>query len=298
MSGLENLSLRLKYLGGNSNGRMNNGKLRSFKDALKDSYQSTTIRRYDGEEFECLINPDQIKPDYDNKIISIDNIAGFKVGDTLYCPINNTYWIVYLSQLTETAYFRGYIRRCRYKLTIAGSDYYVYIQGPTEGNITWSQSSGISFNKLNGSLVMYVAKTPESLDFFQRFAQIDLGGQTWRVVVTDNISMPGLIEVRLEEYFNNSLESLQNVPVVIPIDISVPHIIGDAFVRPYDTLEYLIALAEGGTWSISNTKAEILTSDATFAKVKIVSGKSGSFNLVYSRPEESDIILMVTIESL
>ena len=50
---------------------MNLDKLKSLKKALLYSYQSATAQLSDGREFRCLINPDKLKTDYDNKIISI-----------------------------------------------------------------------------------------------------------------------------------------------------------------------------------------------------------------------------------
>ena len=72
MSGLENLTMRLNFRGGNRQvDRMNADKLKSLKSALLYSYQSATAKLADGREFRCLINPDKIKNTYDNKYISL-----------------------------------------------------------------------------------------------------------------------------------------------------------------------------------------------------------------------------------
>ena len=68
---IETLRTRLQYRGGNAEGRMQKDKLNSLKKSLLYSYQAETIRLTDGREFRCLINPDKLKPEYDNKIISI-----------------------------------------------------------------------------------------------------------------------------------------------------------------------------------------------------------------------------------
>ena len=68
---LENLSTRVNYYGTNTKARMETDKLRSLKAALKNSYQRQTAVLQDGREFFCLINPDKLKNDYDDKIISI-----------------------------------------------------------------------------------------------------------------------------------------------------------------------------------------------------------------------------------
>ena len=77
MSGLDNLNTRLRYYGGNQQGRMNADKLRGLRKALLYSYQAVTLIMplREGEDeprkFRALINPDKTKNDYDQKIVSI-----------------------------------------------------------------------------------------------------------------------------------------------------------------------------------------------------------------------------------
>jgi len=301
MPGLENLRTRLNFLGAKPIDRMNKMKEYSLKAALKDSYQSVTIQRvWDDKEFQCLINPDQLKPDYDNKVVSILSSSGFKPGDTFHWISNDTYWLVYLPELTETAYFRGFIRRCRYKLVIDNSDYYVYIQGPTESQLSWKNggSTGTSWNNMSESIVMYIAKTDNSLEYLKRFKEIQLEGHTWQVETTDSLSIEGLIEVHLSESFDNPMQDLQITPILEPVNTLVPHITGEVFVRPYDTQKYQIVLANNGTWIVSNDKAKIIASTSTSVDIEVTSGRSGKFNLIYQRPDLADISLTITIESL
>ena len=69
---LNNMKARLGYYGGNRQlDRMNADKLRSLKKALLYSYQAATAILSDGREFKCLINPNKLSLDLDNKIISI-----------------------------------------------------------------------------------------------------------------------------------------------------------------------------------------------------------------------------------
>ena len=64
------MKTRLGYLGGNSQiDRMNKDKLRSLKKALLYSYQAATAILSDGREFRCLINPNKLSLDLDNKIL-------------------------------------------------------------------------------------------------------------------------------------------------------------------------------------------------------------------------------------
>jgi hypothetical protein len=72
MSGLNNLKTRLEYQGGARQiDRMNNDKLRSLKKALLYSYQSATAVLADAREFRCLINPNKLSMELDDKVLSI-----------------------------------------------------------------------------------------------------------------------------------------------------------------------------------------------------------------------------------
>lgn len=69
---LNNMKTRINYNGGaQQQARMNLDKLRSLKKALWYSYQAATAVLADGREFRCLINPNKINADLDNKILSI-----------------------------------------------------------------------------------------------------------------------------------------------------------------------------------------------------------------------------------
>jgi hypothetical protein len=138
MQSLNNLNKRLQYRGGNQEQRFQKDKLMSLKRSLLYSYQAATAVLADGREFRCLINPDKLKPAYDNKIISIpfkdirlnpeqedkekttmgEEEIGMKPGDVFLWKETNTYWLVYLRYIEEDAYFRAEIRRCDTTVTI------------------------------------------------------------------------------------------------------------------------------------------------------------------------------------
>mgnify|MGYP003295907209 CR=1 FL=1 len=138
MSGLENLNTRLRFNGGIAEGRMQESKLKALKKALLYSYQAATAILSDGRMFRCLINPDRLRVDYDDKIISIpykdiclgrmvevideetgeikkieepskrqgkttDGLEeiGLKPGDVFTWKETQTDWIVYLERLEE-----------------------------------------------------------------------------------------------------------------------------------------------------------------------------------------------------
>ena len=115
---MNTLMTRLQYNGGDSLGRINKQKLRSFHAALKNDYNSRLIKTPNKVAHHALINTNNLKPDYDKKIISVDFAAKLEAGDVFEILDDHTKWMVYLPILTETAYLRAEIIRCRYTLEI------------------------------------------------------------------------------------------------------------------------------------------------------------------------------------
>lgn len=195
MSGLDNLNNRLNYRGGvKQHNRMVNGKLEALKRALLYSYQAATAILADGREFRCLINPDKLKVNYDDKIISIPfddiclnntdketrgkvEVIGMKTGDVFTWKETNTNWIVYLQRLEEKAYFRAEIRKCEYTLDINGKGYKIYARKKALSEIPWHTSKGISWNDLDYALEMYITKDEITKDYFERFKIVKIGEQ-------------------------------------------------------------------------------------------------------------------------
>ena len=321
MSGLENLNKRLNFRGGNQEGRMQQRKLETLKKALIYSYQAATAELSDGREFRCLINPDKLKENFDDKIISIpfediclnaerkgktsqgQEIIGMKAGDVFKWKETETYWLVYLQRLEEDAYFRAEIRRCQYEVLVGEDTYKVYVRGPGGADISWhTKQTGISWNDLNYDAVMYITKDEKTINAFQRFDIIEIAGRPWEVQMVDRLTTEGIITINLKEYYQNTIKNeaekeLQEIEEQEPVIENL--IIGDEVVYPYDEKTYLIAEGiNGGTWEVSNKKAIILEQNEKTMKLAIVWGKSGSFDILYKREGFDSIILPIEIESL
>lgn len=297
-------------------------KLRTLKKALLHSYQSETAVLADGREFRCLINPNKLKADYDEKIISIPfkdvclnmskagktseglQTIGMKPGDVFKWKETNTYWIVYLQRLEESAYFRANIKKCQFEIDINNKKYKVYVRGPVETTIDWQTKKGIYWNDLNYSLVLTITKTEDTEAFFQRFAKIKFNGKPWEVQAVDSISTEGTIDVYLKEYYSNEIEDAylqekeNELPEVIPPQETDIYIDGDSVVYPFDIKEYTIKNASDGQWILEGTKAHIVSKTEGKVVIEITSGRSGAINLLYKRENEEDIVLPITIESL
>ena len=158
---------RLEFAGGSSDGRNVQGKYLSFKSALIDSYQAENIT-FKGDQWRCLINPDKLKNDYDQKEISIDFKAHMKDGDVFYWDRTKSYWMAYLQHYEEEAYYRATIRKCNNYIDINGHRYWVYMRGPVETALIWQQKHQIISNDLNYSLMFYITKNDETLEYFKR----------------------------------------------------------------------------------------------------------------------------------
>lgn len=325
-----NMKKRLNYLGGqNQQVRMNKDKLKGLKKALLYSYQAATAILSDGREFRCLINPNKLSVDLDNKILSIpfkdiclnaDKIGitsqgevetGIKEGDVIEWKENNSHWIVYLQRLEETAYFRADLRRCRHQIFLEnGNKYWVYIRGPVEQSLIWMQGSGNYVNKMNNTLQIYITQNEETLKYFHRFSKIKMNGNTWEVQAVDSISTPGIIEVTVKEDFNNSPKDNLDKAVQESIDIiqveekKEEYIHGPTEVYPYETHSYELKNSniKDGIWQISKLSrknaAKIISSEGLMTTVSILTGKSATIQLDFISTEGKVITLPIEIKSL
>ena len=320
MSALENMKTRLDYNGGIAQiARMNADKLRSLKRAMTASYQAATAILADGREFKCLINPDKIKNTYDNKILSIpfEDVClnaskkgttsqgivpiNLKAGDVFTWKENGSQWLVYLRRLEETAYFRSEIRKCNKTIEINGNKYPVYVRGPEQLTIDWQKGNLEMFNKENYTLLMYITKNEETLDYFHRFTKIEIDGLPWEVQAVDSIATEGIIEVSLKETYKNTIEKeiKEEEEIIIPEKKDI-YIKGFNKTLPYEEYLYeIIGTKDEGVWEISNNKAKIIgEKNQLQVKIGIITGRSGSFVLRYVREGLDAIELPITIESL
>ena len=295
---LSNLRTRVNYLGENRDARLNTEKLKSLQAALKDSYQGEWITLR-GNPYRCLINQQKLTTNYDEKMISIEFNSGIREGDVFYWDRTNSFWIVYMQQYTEEAYFRAQIRRCDYEIEVNGCCQHVYIRGPIEQGETWINKHNLSFNTLNYTLLMYISKNEATNNFFKREQKVKFDGNNWKVVAVDRYSQKGILEVYLQEDFNNSMEDEQIPPTIEPVYSSRPYIQGPQIVKPYDTsISYEIKNTSGGTFVVNSNKVKIISADETECVLEIITGKSGEFEILYQIDNENDIVLPVHIVSL
>ena len=166
MPGLKNMKTRLQWLGGATQiERIRKEKAWSMQKALVHSYQAEIAILEDGREFRCLINPNKLSIELDDKMLSIpfadvclngeskEKVAiGVKPGDYITWKENDTHWLVYSQFIQENAYFRGLMRQCDTQIQIGDKSYWVYLKGPSEKTINWQKTNSFIFNNLNYTL--------------------------------------------------------------------------------------------------------------------------------------------------
>lgn len=301
--------------------RMIRDKRRSLDKATLYSYQGALVKKqlYDfkpamegvreADPVRALINPNKLKMDYDDKIISIGFEHGFRTGDIFEWCNTGTYWIIYLQDLEELAYFRGDIRKCSYEIEWDDEDgkrqrTYVALRGPVETKIDYIQKHGISVDNPNYSLNILMPKTTANLKQFKRYKKFYLqdlvegeDNTCWRVEAIDTFSTPGIIEITAVEYYANEFEDdleAGKVGSLIkkPIDPNIGTdsefiIVGETFIKPKKEYTYYIEGSLYGQWYISNAKLPIIKEEfedelgRIAIRIKWDSSYSGQFDLWY-----------------
>lgn len=321
IKGIPDQHTRLQFHGGNlQQERMIKDKRRSLDRALQYSYQAAQVLRTDAEykkPVRALINPNKLKQDYDDKIISIGYEYNFKPGDVFEWIGTNTHWLIYLQDLTELAYFRGDIRKCSYEIAWQDEDgehsTYVALRGPVETKINYIQKHGISVDTPNYSLNMLIPLNNATLKYFQRYSKFYLQSDTneymnnvcWRVEAIDWLSTPGILEVAAVEYYANETEDdIENgivggltVEPANPNDEEVEEaIIGETFIKPKKEYEFYFNGDLYLDWEIDKKYPVSITVDGMDPKrikLKWNSSYSGQFDLVYG-----SYVKTVIVESL
>lgn len=332
MLGLANLKKRLNYYGGNQQQRFINDKLRGLKRSLLYSYQAATAILPNGKEFRCLINPDKNKPAYDNKILSIPyediclneqrmgktsrNLTktNVKPGDVFEWKETHTHWLVYLQAIEQDAYFRSQIRRCDQQIEVDGNNYWVYIRGPVQTSIEWTQKAGVEWNTLNYSLVMYITADETTNNYFHRFKTVKVidprynSTRTWQVVGVDPYYGDGILQIFLDEYYENSIEDAvaaykkSQEPEPDPCqhyEDLTPKIEGPTQVHQYSRAYYSIKNAENGHWyALWDGKEQDLDNTLNIISFDFTTRIKGTFTLIYRRQNQEDVTLDVKIVSM
>ena len=303
IQGVNNQFVRLNHQGGNlQQNRMIKDKRRSLDRALVYSYQGADVRKIDStsdDYVRALINPNKLKQDYDDKIISVGYEHHFECGDIFEWKGTETYWLIYLQDLTELAYFRGDIRKCSHQINWEDENgkhsTYAAIRGPVETKINYIQKHGISVDNPNYSLNILLPKTADTLSYFQRYNKFYLADDElkvcWRIEAIDWLSMPGILEINAVEYYANEFEdnledgtvgTLKTEPINPNNSFIEETIIGETFIKPKREYEYEYVGNLVGEWSVKENYPIELIQNGKKVKLRWLNTYSGQFDLIYA----------------
>lgn len=305
--------------------RMIRDKRKTLDRAVWNSYQAAQILRVDAESkvpFRALITPNKVIQNYDDKTVSVGWEYEVKPGTVFEWVGTNSYWIVYLQDMTELAYFRGDIRRCSYDISWLDENgerkkTYAAIRGPVETRINYIQKHENSVDKPNFSLNFLVPRNEDTLKQFKRYAKfylkaIEPGADNicWRIEAIDWISTPGIIEVNAVEYYANLDQDDLDAGLVgsliqEPVDPNIPLekgkaadnvIIGDTFIKIKKVYEYVANDKDGKEWHIDQkypVKWQVDPKNGRRIRLRWESGFSGQFELYYGESKK-----IIVVESL
>lgn len=328
MINLEMMRKRFEWQGGiHQEDRMIRDKQRTLHRALLYSYQATSIEMVQKNsevleldpsgvdvdmgifgEVRALINPDKVKQDYDDKIVSIDYEHGYEPGDVFEWKKTGTQWIIYTQEITEDAYFRGEIRRCRYKIRFKDQDgnwcaTYAAIRGPVETQINSIQKNQERIDVPNLSLNILMPRNEKTLHAFDRYSEFIFAGKCWRVEAPDSISMKNIIEVNAEEnYWNDTTDDLEKEMkdglIFEPADPTPDSkIIGETFIKPKIAATYSVDVADGEWKILEDVPACLRVIGNQTATVTWNKTTSGQFTLQWVK--DNDVReKVVVVESL
>ena len=303
IQGVNNQFVRLNHQGGNlQQNRMIKDKRRSLDRALVYSYQGADVRKIDStsdDYVRALINPNKLKQDYDDKIISVGYEHHFECGDIFEWKGTETYWLIYLQDLTELAYFRGDIRKCSHQINWEDENgkhsTYAAIRGPVETKINYIQKHEISMDTPNYSLNILLPKTADTLSYFQRYNKFYLADDElkvcWRIEAIDWLSMPGVLEINAVEYYANEFEdnledgtvgSLKREPINPNNSFIEDTIVGETFIKPKREYEYEYVGNLVGEWSVKENYPIELIQNGKKVKLRWLNTYSGQFDLIYA----------------
>ena len=315
--GLTEMSKQLNYHGGYfQQNREIKDKKKSLEKALLYSYQGAFVKKCypnnkKGEMVRALINPNKLKQDYDDKIISIGFEHEFHTGDIFEWVDTNTHWLIYLQQTTEVAYFRGDIRRCRYQISWKDGNEtkstFAAVRGPVETKINYIQKHGVSIDTPNYSLSIIMPLNEDTLKQFKRYSKFYLQNVEgehkvcWRVEATDSISTPGILEVTAVEYYSNETEDdIENGIVGGLIEeIKNPNseeventIIGETFIKPKTAYTYYFNGSLVSNWEIKGKYIPVKINKIDDYTIELIwdSTYSGQFILSYGDYNKTIIV--------
>ena len=302
MNQLDLMKARLNFRGGAAQqNRMIKDKRETLDRVILYSYQGARTKKIESEEIApALINPNRVNEDYDDKVISIGYEYGYAAGTIFEWCQTNSYWLIYTQDMTELAYFKGKVRRCRYQIEWKDKDTkeikstYVAVIGPSENEIDSTIKEKISIDLPNHSLSLLVPNNEDTIKFFKRYSEFYLKDNEicWRIEGIDTISCPGIIEVSAMEHYGNEHEDKDGVVGALIQDPQTPEptsaqITGEVFIKPRISYTYEYVGDETAEWEYDKSLPIHANINGKSISISWTKMYSGQFILKYGSAEKT-----------
>ena len=158
---------------------------------------------------------------------------------------------------------------------------------------------------------MYVTADDVTNDYFERFKTIKVldprynREKTWQVVGVDPYYGDGILQIFLDEFFENSIadavaaQNIADTGEENPVNEPAAYISGPIDVSQYSKAYYEINNADNGHWYLKwKNQEQDLRSSKKIIPLNISIGELGTFTLIYRIDEQEDITLDVNIVSM
>jgi hypothetical protein len=294
-----NLSLmqkRIRFSGGETpQDRIIQGKKDGFESALISGANSQTIS-INNKEYRVLINDNKLTQNYDEKIISAPLEVQLKTGDIVYWLETDSYWIVFLEDISELAYTTAYMRKCHTE-PIISTNVGAFKKHPirvaafgNEDNLIQSTiKTNVVIDSSKLTLQLLISNTSVNNNIFKRYNKFVLGGITWEIQAVNAIDLNGVLIV----YAQEDISFIEDNPIENK-DTTSGSIIGKLIIKPLETATYTVSDDTPiSKWAVDNKNISIVDIKDREIIIKWTSVKSGEFLLGYG-----DHVQKIIVESL
>lgn len=292
-SNLALMQQRIRFTGGpNPKDRILQGKKEGFESALLYGAHSQTIVHNDNEH-KVLINDNKLTQNYDEKIISAPHEVKIKTGDIIYWKETNSYWIVYLGDISELAYTNAYMRKCYYEPIVSTSEGPVKVRAAVFGNedtlIQSTIKTQVSVDTSKLTLQLLIPNTVENNYIFKRYKKFVLNGVSWEIQAVNSIDLQNILIV----YAQEDISFIEDKPIENE-DMTSGSIKGKLVIKPLEVTTYKVSdNTPLNKWAIDNKNISIVNIKDREITIKWTSTKSGEFLIGYG-----DNLQKIIVDSL
>ena len=261
-------------------------KTKTFLRALDSSYNSEEVVM-NNDEFQALITGIPTNPKIGKKNFATLLDHKCEVGDEIYWPANNSYWLITEHDDTEGAIFQGSIERALYELKwkdpVLDKIYSARAcaKGPDETTIGDGVKHAIFFDTLTDSLYLIVSSKVEGAEFLERYFELMVNGKKWRVEVVDSMTRPNLLFIQLmESSFDRDKDTKEIVggkeEVIFAMDTSLDSI---STITLNSEVNFVPTLLRNGK-ILDRGKILVRTMNCTYNENKIVFDRLGLSSII------------------